>query len=76
MSYKSAPATYDIAIAKPFATTAEPDQFSHPPQTSTGDFEGAFAAAHVQLDATYTTPDQTHTMMEPRPPWHCGRARS
>ena len=28
-------------------------------------FEGAFAAAPVQLDATYTTPDQTHAMMEP-----------
>ncbi|MBT2339949.1 MULTISPECIES: aldehyde oxidoreductase molybdenum-binding subunit PaoC [Pseudomonas] len=30
-----------------------------------GDFDGAFAAAPVQLDATYTTPDQTHAMMEP-----------
>ena len=26
---------------------------------------GAFAAAPVQLDATYTTPDQAHAMMEP-----------
>ncbi|MCR5871202.1 MULTISPECIES: aldehyde oxidoreductase molybdenum-binding subunit PaoC [unclassified Sphingomonas] len=31
----------------------------------TGDFEGAFAAAPVRLDATYTTPDQSHQMMEP-----------
>ncbi|WP_447790793.1 MULTISPECIES: aldehyde oxidoreductase molybdenum-binding subunit PaoC [Pseudomonas] len=30
-----------------------------------GDFAGAFAAAPVQLDATYTTPDQSHAMMEP-----------
>lgn len=30
-----------------------------------GDFEGAFAAAPVKLDATYTTPDQSHAMMEP-----------
>lgn len=30
-----------------------------------GDFEGAFAAAAVQLDETYTTPDQSHAMMEP-----------
>nr|WP_315393893.1 aldehyde oxidoreductase molybdenum-binding subunit PaoC [uncultured Duganella sp.] len=30
-----------------------------------GDFDGAFAAAPVRLDATYTTPDQSHAMMEP-----------
>lgn len=30
-----------------------------------GDFEGAFARAAVRIDATYTTPDQTHAMMEP-----------
>ncbi|MEW9855248.1 molybdopterin cofactor-binding domain-containing protein [Novosphingobium sp. M1R2S20] len=33
--------------------------------TSVGDFEGAFAKAAVKLDATYTTPDQSHVMMEP-----------
>ena len=36
-----------------------------PPDTAVGDFAGAFAAAPVQLDATYTTPDQAHAMMEP-----------
>ena len=30
-----------------------------------GDFERAFASAPVTLDATYTTPDETHAMMEP-----------
>ena len=30
-----------------------------------GNFDTAFAAAAVRLDATYTTPDQTHAMMEP-----------
>lgn len=35
------------------------------PDVVNGDFEGAFAAAPVQLDATYTTPDQSHAMMEP-----------
>src|ERR1700760_4093715 len=35
------------------------------PETAVGDFAGAFAAAAVQLDATYTTPDQAHAMMEP-----------
>jgi xanthine dehydrogenase YagR molybdenum-binding subunit len=30
-----------------------------------GDFAGAFAAAPVRLDMTYTTPLQSHVMMEP-----------
>ena len=30
-----------------------------------GDFGSAFARAEVQLDQTYTTPDQSHAMMEP-----------
>jgi xanthine dehydrogenase YagR molybdenum-binding subunit len=30
-----------------------------------GDFEGAFAVAPVTLDELYTTPDQSHAMMEP-----------
>ena len=30
-----------------------------------GDFEKAFADAPVKLDQTYTTPDQSHAMMEP-----------
>ncbi|MGN7159428.1 aldehyde oxidoreductase molybdenum-binding subunit PaoC [Sphingomonas sp. SAFR-052] len=30
-----------------------------------GDFERAFADAPVQVDATYTTPDHAHAMMEP-----------
>ena len=36
-----------------------------PPIDRTGDFEGAFANAPVTLDETYTTPDQSHAMMEP-----------
>ena len=30
-----------------------------------GDFEAAFAAATVKIDEVYTTPDQSHAMMEP-----------
>ncbi|PXA97024.1 xanthine dehydrogenase [Nostoc sp. 3335mG] len=30
-----------------------------------GDFDGAFARAPVTIDATYSTPDQSHAMMEP-----------
>ena len=36
-----------------------------PPEDRVGDFEGAFAAAPVKLDETYTTPDESHAMMEP-----------
>jgi xanthine dehydrogenase YagR molybdenum-binding subunit len=36
-----------------------------PPIDRVGDFDGAFAAAPVKLDATYTTPDHSHAMMEP-----------
>jgi xanthine dehydrogenase YagR molybdenum-binding subunit len=31
----------------------------------TGDFEGALAAAPVKLDERYSTPDESHAMMEP-----------
>ncbi|MBK0393952.1 xanthine dehydrogenase family protein molybdopterin-binding subunit [Ramlibacter algicola] len=33
--------------------------------TAVGDFAGAFASAEVKVDATYTTPDESHAMMEP-----------
>ncbi|MGP7796744.1 aldehyde oxidoreductase molybdenum-binding subunit PaoC [Sphingomonas sp. CLY1604] len=36
-----------------------------PPVDRTGAFEKAFAAAPVKLDGHYTTPDQSHAMMEP-----------
>ena len=35
------------------------------PDVRVGDFDAAFAAAPVQLDQTYHTPDQSHAMMEP-----------
>ncbi|MFJ2479793.1 aldehyde oxidoreductase molybdenum-binding subunit PaoC [Pseudomonas sp. NPDC087598] len=35
------------------------------PDVKHGDFAAAFAAAPVQFDQTYTTPDQSHAMMEP-----------
>jgi xanthine dehydrogenase YagR molybdenum-binding subunit len=36
-----------------------------PPEHRIGDFESAFNAASVKLDETYTTPDESHAMMEP-----------
>src|ERR1700748_2618420 len=36
-----------------------------PADSAVGDFARAFAGAPVQIDVTYTTPLQTHAMMEP-----------
>ena len=54
---------FDLAEHKANAPLATP--YRGPPETGIGDFEGAFAAAPVQLDETWTTPDQSHAMMEP-----------
>src|SRR4051812_15600154 len=48
-----------MSAAKPHGVTAGPAD------TAVGDFAAAFAAAPVQLDETYTTPDEAHAMMEP-----------
>jgi xanthine dehydrogenase YagR molybdenum-binding subunit len=62
--YVSEAGAYDLAKAKDGAQKPKA-QFGNEPDSGVGDFDGAFAAAPVKLDATYTTPDQTHSMMEP-----------
>lgn len=57
--------SFDLAAAKDAAPLANPAAFGPPPETSVGDFEGAFAASPVRLDEIYSTPNQTHAMMEP-----------
>lgn len=56
---------YDLAQQLDSAPIAQQAPFGGPPQTSVGDFAAAFAAAPVKVDASYTTPDQAHAMMEP-----------
>ena len=64
VDYAPASGRYDLARAKDSAT--RPDSINgDAPDTAIGDFEGAFASAPVKVDATYTTPDQSHAMMEP-----------
>ena len=64
VNYVRAEGRYDLAAAKD--TAIKPERITGgPADTAVGDFAGAFAAAPVQLDATYTTPDQAHAMMEP-----------
>lgn len=65
ITYESTPGKFNLATEKDGAPLAKASDFSGEPETKMGDFAGAFAAAPVQLDATYTTPDQSHAMMEP-----------
>ena len=52
---------FDLAAAQ--GTGVKPK--SGDPDTKAGDFDAGFAAAPVKIDRTYTTPDQSHAMMEP-----------
>jgi len=65
IEYESTSGTFDLASAATGAGLALPNPYDGVPQSAVGDFAGAFGAAAVQLEATYTTPDQTHAMMEP-----------
>ncbi len=59
--YQPQEGSFDLAKARPEVNTPPEDT----PDSITGDFSTAFAAAEVKLDATYTTPDQSHFAMEP-----------
>ena len=64
VDYVKARGSFDLAAAKDSAT--KPSGITNAAaDTAVGDFAGAFAAAPVQLDSTYTTPDHSHSMMEP-----------
>jgi xanthine dehydrogenase YagR molybdenum-binding subunit len=68
VTYAREPGRFDLAAEAPQAELASADSgegSGAPQEERLGDFEAAFAAALVQLDATYTTPDETHAMMEP-----------
>ena len=64
IQYDRSEGKFDLSAAKDTGIKPKPG-FGGPPDTAVGDFAGAFEAAPVQLDATYTTPDQSHAMMEP-----------
>ena len=63
VEYVKTKGEYDLKHAK--AGAKLPPKKEDKPETKVGDFAGAFASAPVKLDATYTTPDQSHAMMEP-----------
>ena len=60
VDYARSKGKYDLAKAKGSAVEPKSD-----PDSKAGDFAAAFASAPVQFDQTYTTPDQSHAMMEP-----------
>jgi xanthine dehydrogenase YagR molybdenum-binding subunit len=63
VDYARTEGAFDLSAAKGSGKPARLN--GAPADTAVGDFANAFAAAPVQLDETYTTPDQAHAMMEP-----------
>jgi xanthine dehydrogenase YagR molybdenum-binding subunit len=63
-NYDRTSGKFDLAKQMSSAPLAQDDD-KKPDRSSQGDFEGAFAQAAVKLDATYKTPDESHSMMEP-----------
>ncbi|TCQ04562.1 aldehyde oxidoreductase molybdenum-binding subunit PaoC [Sphingomonas sp. PP-CC-3A-396] len=61
VNYARTTGKFDLAAAQGSATKPK----SGNPDTAVGDFAGAFAKAAVKVDERYTTPDQSHMMMEP-----------
>ncbi len=68
VEYQQEAGSFDLAAVAPKAPPVGGDSGEGSgavPKDGVGDFDGAFAAAPVKLDAIYTTPDESHAMMEP-----------
>jgi xanthine dehydrogenase YagR molybdenum-binding subunit len=63
VEYARAQGSFDLASVKESAKPAESAGAAS--ETAVGDFAGAFASAPVKLDATYSTADESHSMIEP-----------
>jgi len=61
VNYARTNGNFDLAASQGSATKPK----SGTPDTAVGDFAGAFAKSAVKVDERYTTPDQSHQMMEP-----------
>ncbi|QPB23636.1 aldehyde oxidoreductase molybdenum-binding subunit PaoC [Rhizobium sp. 007] len=62
VDYAEEKGAFDLREAKESAV--KPDE-SQQPDSAAGDFDAAFRTAPITFDETYTTPDQSHAMMEP-----------
>ncbi len=65
IEYAKEDGRFDLAGLKDAAPLTKKSELTGPPLSKVGDFDAAFAASQVQVDATFTTPDQSHCMMEP-----------
>ena len=65
VEYVPGKGAFDLTAVKDTAVRPKRMPGGGVPDTNVGDFAGAFAAAPVQLDETYTTSDEAHAMMEP-----------
>jgi xanthine dehydrogenase YagR molybdenum-binding subunit len=63
VQYAPAKGAYELAAMKDQAKPA--DSFGSAAESEVGDFAGAFAAAAVKLEASYSTAHESHMMMEP-----------
>ena len=64
IDYSPEQGRYDLAAERDRAIMPE-DGIGGPADTGAGNFDAGFAGATVKIDQTYTTPDQSHAMMEP-----------
>lgn len=64
IDYERTEGKFDLKAERANAVKPE-DSNGNPSDTQAGDFDAAFARAAVKIDQTYTTPDQSHAMMEP-----------
>lgn len=64
IDYAPAKGRFDLAEERANARAA-PSGFGGKSAIAIGDFDGAFAGAPVTVDQVYTTPDQSHMMIEP-----------
>jgi xanthine dehydrogenase YagR molybdenum-binding subunit len=68
VDYAPASGRFDLAAAAANAPLVGGDSgegSGSPAEHRVGDFEGTFRSSPVKLDQTYTTPDESHAMMEP-----------
>jgi xanthine dehydrogenase YagR molybdenum-binding subunit len=64
ISYAAEPAALTLAAGRAGAEPV-PEFFGSAIDVQRGDVEGALASAATAVDATYTTPDETHNPLEP-----------
>ncbi len=65
VEYGRGKGSFDLAKERSRAKPPPASEFAGEPDTAIGDFDSDFANAAIKIDQSYTTPDQSHAMMEP-----------